>query len=378
MPLYEIQGTRDEKGEFLVSKLDKVSETTFAAEKLWERRHIQRLLRDAIETIAPDTYVVAEELSTWEENKLRIDLLCIDKNANLVVVELKRDDEGGLMDLQALRYAAMISPLTFPQLVKIHAGFLGSEKTADDAQRALLEFLDWNESDENAFNKKMRIVLASTDFSTEVTTTVLWLTNTYGLDIRCVRMKPHNLDGRLIVDVQQVIPLPEAADYQVRIQEKVQQERTAKANGKDYTKFDVTIGGETYHNLTKGKAMFTLARHLCANGVTPDEISEAFSKKWQKPLATIQKWFWVVADGKLSAQDFDAALRTKATAEDKQYSDWKWFADADELIYSDGRTYALSKGWGGVNFIENLRFFRDTFGGRSASMIDVAVSGQGT
>ena len=34
-------------------------------------------------------------------------LLCIDREANLVVVELKRTEDGGHMDLQAIRYAAM-------------------------------------------------------------------------------------------------------------------------------------------------------------------------------------------------------------------------------------------------------------------------------
>lgn len=367
MPLYEIQGTRNEKGEFEVSKLDKVSPTTFAAEKLWERRHIQRLLRDAIETIAPDTYVVAEELSRWEANKLRIDLLCIDKNANLVVVELKRDDEGGLMELQALRYAAMISPLTFPQLVKIHTEFLEGEKPSEDAQQALLNFLGWGEPDENAFNKKMRIVLASVDFSTEVTTTVLWLTNTYGLDIRCVRMKPHNLDGRLIVDVQQVIPLPEAADYQVRIQEKVQQERTAKANGKDYTRFDVTIGGVTYKNLPKNRTIYTVVRGLCKNGVSPLEIAQTFAKAWKWNLDATQKRLWMSADGFLDATAFDTAMQDTGG----KYDSGRHFTKTDTLIHHDGRTYAFSTQWGGADFSDRIEELRAAFGNNPGVALDV-------
>ncbi|HEX6985418.1 MAG TPA: DUF4268 domain-containing protein, partial [Planctomycetaceae bacterium] len=55
----------------------------------------------------------------------------------------------------------------------------------------------------------------------------LWL-NERGLDIRCVRMKPYAYDGRLLIDVQQVIPLPEAEEYQVRIRAKEQRERVAR------------------------------------------------------------------------------------------------------------------------------------------------------
>jgi hypothetical protein len=32
-----------------------------------------------------------------------------------------------------------------------------------------------------------------------------------------VRLQPYNLSGRILVDVQQIIPPPEAAEYQVRV-----------------------------------------------------------------------------------------------------------------------------------------------------------------
>jgi RecB family endonuclease NucS len=55
--------------------------------------------------VSPDTIVIAEEFGEWEDSRRRIDLLGLDKNANLVVIELKRTDDGGHMELQALRYS---------------------------------------------------------------------------------------------------------------------------------------------------------------------------------------------------------------------------------------------------------------------------------
>jgi hypothetical protein len=46
----------------------------------------------------------------------RIDLLAVDKTGCLVVIELKRDD-GAHMDLQSLRYAAMVSSMNFGDVV---------------------------------------------------------------------------------------------------------------------------------------------------------------------------------------------------------------------------------------------------------------------
>src|SRR5215216_2830938 len=97
--------------------LERVPETTFSSEKVLERRDLQRFLRADISAISPDLMVVAEEYGEWEDSSRRIDLLCLDQQARLVVLELKRSDDGGHMELQALRYAAMVSSLTFEQLV---------------------------------------------------------------------------------------------------------------------------------------------------------------------------------------------------------------------------------------------------------------------
>jgi hypothetical protein len=62
--------------------------------------------------------------------------------------------------------------------------------------------------------------LVSEDFSKELTSAVLWL-NERELDIRCIRLRPYQDGKARLIDVQQVIPLPEAQDYQVQMREKV-------------------------------------------------------------------------------------------------------------------------------------------------------------
>lgn len=219
MSLYEV-------GE---DKLLLLPQVAFASVKVRERADLQRLLRNQIGIIVPGGMVIAEEFGEWEDSKRRIDLLVLDKHANLVVVELKRTDDGGHMELQALRYAAMVSTLTFEQAVSAYHGYLTKQNLDRDAKDDILAFLDWPEPDEAQFAQDVRIVLVSAEFSKEITTTAIWL-NQRGLDIRCIRLKPVSLDGRLIVDVQQIIPLPEAAEYQVRVREKQERERASTAN----------------------------------------------------------------------------------------------------------------------------------------------------
>jgi hypothetical protein len=216
-----------ELGSDLIRKLE---ETTFSAVGIRERADLQRLLRTRIDTISPDTLVIAEEFGEWEDSKRRIDLLGVDRDANLVVIELKRTEDGGHMELQAIRYAAMVSTMTFVKVLEIYTNFLRRIGSTADARSTLLEFLEWDEPDETRFGQDVRIILVSAEFSKELTTAVMWL-NEHNLDIRCVRIKPYSDGGRVLIDVQHVIPLPEAAEYQVQIRDKEQkgrQERTER------------------------------------------------------------------------------------------------------------------------------------------------------
>lgn len=167
-----------------------VERTSFADAGFKERENLQNLLKQQIEVIAPRTLIISEEFGGWEDSHRRIDLLGVDKDANLVVIELKRTEDGGHMDLQAVRYAAMVSTMTFDDAVESFDQYLDSLGREENARELLMGFLDWEEPDEDKFAQEVRIVLASAEFSKEITTSVLWL-NDHGLDIRCIRLRPY-------------------------------------------------------------------------------------------------------------------------------------------------------------------------------------------
>lgn len=243
--------------EFNKERMIRLCETSFAEEKVLERQDLQRLLRDQIGAVCPETMVIAEEFGQWEDSYRRIDLLGLDKNANLVVFELKRTDDGGHMDLQAIRYAAMVSTMTFDQVVDTYRGYLVQRGIEKDAREAILDFLEWAEEKEEEFARDVSIVLVSADFSKELTTAVLWL-NQRDLDIRCVRLKPYKCSDRLLLDVQQVVPLPEASEYQIRVKQKEQVQRASTSRQWDEESFMKTLVEN------KGQAFVDVARDLLA------------------------------------------------------------------------------------------------------------------
>jgi RecB family endonuclease NucS len=112
--------------EFSPSGILALKETAFSSASLQERRDLQRLLREQVEVIAPDTLVISEEFGEWKDSRRRIDLLGLDTDANLVVIELKRAEDGGHMELQAIRYASMVSTMTFDRAVEVFGSYLSA------------------------------------------------------------------------------------------------------------------------------------------------------------------------------------------------------------------------------------------------------------
>ena len=134
------------------------------------------------------------------------------------------------MELQALRYAAMLSTVDFLQVVEAYTKLLtqlGLE--SEKAEQTLLVFLDKPSANQVEISNTPRIILMAPSFSLEMTTTVLWL-NERGLDIRCLSVVPYEIDTRRFLEIEQLIPLPSAADYLVKKKAKeVQAEKKAVA-----------------------------------------------------------------------------------------------------------------------------------------------------
>ncbi len=343
MPIYEFDS----------EEIRPVPKTTFGQAQLQERRDLQRLLRAHISVVSPDTLVIAEEFGDWDESRRRIDLLGIDRDGNIVVIELKRTEDGGHMELQAIRYAAMVSTMTFDQAADVFSRYLSQTGKAEtDARAELLDFLGWTEPDDDAFAQDVRIVLASAEFSRELTTSVLWLIER-GLDIRCVRLQPYDLQGRVVVDVQQIIPLPEVEEYQIRVAAKKRKEREARTGTRDRTTYDVTLGGRQLTGLPKRHAIFQTFRHLVGRGITPEKVVERFGPRARRALVSVE--------GEVNAEDFVRLAKEARKNEGRSFDATRYFCGEDELLHVNGRTYAFLNQWGGTDWEVAMASLRDNF-----------------
>lgn len=223
--------------------------------------------------------VLAKEFGKgdFDDTERRIDLLCINKENNLVVIEFKRA-KSVHMELQALRYAAFVSSCTFEDICGI----------AERNGKPLDEILNHigKEKDEAplSFNENTKIILVAEDFSKELTATVLWLGNRYEIDISCVRIHYYNYKGDIILDIDKIIPLPETEDYIIKMRKK---ETEIKSSSRDRTKYRIDSDLQCYG---KGRLVYEIVRRFVDkdDNITFEELEHNFPGKLQQTYGVVK------------------------------------------------------------------------------------------
>jgi hypothetical protein len=318
--------------EIAESGLARHEQASLVALGLREREDLQHLIRDDIGVLDEDLLVVAEEFGQWEEARRRIDLLAVDKTGCLVVIELKRDD-GAHMDLQALRYAAMVSSMNFGDVVVAYEQHLANIEpdTGMDARAELAAFIDTGEAEEPTISTDVRIVLVAAEFGRELMTSVLWLNRFEGMDIRCIQLVPYRLDGRVLLDIRQVVPLPEAADYQVRVRRKEQQQERARSQSRDMTRYHVIADGSELPATSKRETILIMVTKLIESGVLASAIGDELGVRFRS----------------IKGEHLDPApafLRDYPREYGRKFRPEWWYIDHPFL--QDEQTWLVSKGWG--------------------------------
>lgn len=332
MPLYEINN----------NELKPLVSTRFQDQNLWERRDLQRLFKANISVIDPDILVIAEEFGEWSEGNRRIDLLAIDKDANLVVIELKRTEDGGHMELQAIRYAAMVANMTWDLVVSVFERFLSDNEIDLDAESRICEFLGWDKPHQDDFAQNVRIILAAADFSKEITTSVLWL-NERELDIYCIRLSLHKIDEKLVLNAEQIIPLPEAEGYQIAVREKKREARVSGGDSKDRSLYSVLFNGEVFENaFRKSDIGYNTIKLLERNGLIDEKVFSLLRDDTSCSFRLLK-------------------LPHEMTETEKRYTKYRYSKDPE--FFYEGEGYYIARNWGIRNTPKFIEKMEKTFPG---------------
>lgn len=181
------------------------------------------------DALGEELLIIQKEFDGFDETRERLDLLALDKAGNLVVIENKLDDSGRDVTWQALKYTAYVSGLNKLQIVEIYQQYLDRYCGGGSAVERICEFMAVEELQETVLNpgNGQRMMFIAANFRREVTATVLWLLSR-GIRAQCFRVVPYSFGDELFIDLQQIIPTPEAADYMIGISSKEVEETSAQ------------------------------------------------------------------------------------------------------------------------------------------------------
>lgn len=214
-------------------KLKPLDGTRLSEQQLTERYDLQEWLVSHPEALGEELLIIQKEYNGFDGTGERLDLLALDTQGRLVLIENKRDDSGRDAVWQAIKYASYVAPFTAEDIENVFEQYLiknkpeypyldDNELDADQVHNTasilIKRFLKANDGEEIQLNPRnsQRIILVAGEFRKEVTNTALWLIERE-IDVKCVKVSPYMLNRQLLVDIKQIIPVPEASEYMVRL-----------------------------------------------------------------------------------------------------------------------------------------------------------------
>ena len=188
--------------------LIQLSKPSLAEAQILERTDLQEYIfnsyGDFFTEIGENIFVVGKEISPSQTVQDRIDLLGIDTDGSAVIIELKRGSNK-LHMLQAISYAGMV------------------ERWGKEDFRNLVSDVDWDkltdfiDVDTDEINRTQRLVLISEGYDYSLLVGAEWLTEQFGVDIRCytVTVARDQANGAEYLACTSVYPPAELADQAV-------------------------------------------------------------------------------------------------------------------------------------------------------------------
>ena len=160
---------------------------------LIDEKELEDLLCDHIEILNKNWIVVNRQTKT-DAGKF-IDLLCVDRDGDMVVVELKKDLTPREVTAQVIDYAASVSEMTIEEIAQQYLLFTDGKETLNEAfQNRFGSALDENSLNQNV---KMIVVAAKMDSSTE--RIIHFLRDVYQVDINILFFNVFTSGGERLI-----------------------------------------------------------------------------------------------------------------------------------------------------------------------------------
>ena len=154
-------------------KLDRVQFRRMESEA-----RLEDMLAGDLSVLSPGLMLIGRQIPT-AFGKF-IDLLAMDRDGNLVIIELKRDRTPRDVVAQALDYASWIDTLTYEQIAEIYAEKNNGERLEAGYEKA------FDGSPPEDINEAHRVIIVASELDPGTERIINYLSNSYGVPINTV------------------------------------------------------------------------------------------------------------------------------------------------------------------------------------------------
>jgi len=141
-----------------------------------EEGRLEKLLQGDISTIRDDLLVIGRQVHTNYGGK--IDLLCLNREGDSVIVELKRDKTPREVTAQTLDYASWIRDLPNDRITEIANDYLGDKDTLEEAFKR-----KFDEDLPEILNEGHEMLIVASEIDPDSERIIKYLSDSYGVRI---------------------------------------------------------------------------------------------------------------------------------------------------------------------------------------------------
>jgi len=139
-----------------------------------------------------------------DSNVLFPDLLALDKDGNLVIIELKKGRTPREVVAQLLEYAAWAHELSSDDVIDLATEYLKAESANADFVATFLETFEQDELP--VLNQKVRLFIAAEEIAPSIARSCRFLRTCYGADISCVEFHVFQTKaGNILINSEYVV-----------------------------------------------------------------------------------------------------------------------------------------------------------------------------
>ena len=200
MGIFKLQITGQDISE---AELVEAPKTSLDLEK-----HLESWLERSPWALAEEPFLWISRQSTanLEQGVLFPDLLGLDRDGNIVIVELKKGRAPREVIAQLLEYATWAHGLTEEAVQALASGYFSSDP---ESQGRMLQevFCETFEAEEMPpLNSGLRLFLAAEDFPPSISRVCHFLRTEHGLDVNCIRFSVHQTaSGEIVLSTESVL-----------------------------------------------------------------------------------------------------------------------------------------------------------------------------